>query len=62
MKYAKRMVLVPEEFMDMLERKEHVKTIPTTKSMIRLDKTMDDISLTFVNACMILIPESMICE
>jgi len=37
------MVLVPEEFMDMLERKENMQTVPTTKSLIRLDKKMEDI-------------------
>ena len=43
MKYSKRMNLVPEEFMDMLERKENIQTTPMTKSMIRLDKEMDGI-------------------
>lgn len=43
MKYSKRMVLVPEEFMDMMERKENIQTAPMTKSMIRLDKEMDGI-------------------
>ncbi|KAK3740432.1 hypothetical protein QZH41_004600 [Actinostola sp. cb2023] len=36
------MVLVPEEFMDMLERKENMQTVPTTKYLIRLDKKMED--------------------
>ena len=44
------MVLVPEEYMDMLEWKEQVKTIPTTKSMIRLDKKVDDILATNATA------------
>lgn len=43
MKYAKRMVLIPEEFMDMIERKESIHTAPLAKSMIRLDKKMDGI-------------------
>lgn len=37
------MVLVPEEFMNMLERKENMQTAPMTKSMIRLDQKMDNI-------------------
>ena len=43
MKYTRRMVLVPEEFMDMLERKETIQTLPVTKKMIRLDRKMDGI-------------------
>jgi hypothetical protein len=37
------MVLVPEQFMDMLERKESMQTFPVTKKMIRLDRRMNEI-------------------
>ena len=43
MKFTKRMVLVPEEFMKMLEHKEALMTTPETKKMIRLEKQMDGI-------------------
>ena len=43
MKYSKRMVLVPEDFMEMLERKENIQNVPLTKSLIRIDKKMDDV-------------------
>ena len=37
------MVLVPEEFMEMLERKERQQTRPETKSLLRIDKKMENI-------------------
>ena len=43
MKFTKRMILVPEHFIDTLERKEKIQTIPETKSLIRLDKKMEGI-------------------
>ena len=43
MKYTKRMVLVPEEFINTLENKEALMTTPETKKMIRLEKEMDGI-------------------
>ena len=43
MKYAKRMYLVPEEFLKTLERKESLQTPALTQKMLRLDEKMDNI-------------------
>ena len=43
MKYAKRMYLVPEEFLKTLERKESLQTPALTKKILRLDEKMDNI-------------------
>ena len=43
MKYAKRMYLVPEEFLKTLERKESLQTPALTKKILKLDEKMDNI-------------------